>query len=87
LQEGEVEAIGSEKTQKIDVRIIAATNQSLETLIKENRFREDLYYRINGLRVQLPALREREDLDALIDHLLASISQEDSPSILTSEAR
>ncbi|MBA2174799.1 sigma 54-interacting transcriptional regulator [Halobacillus locisalis] len=61
LQEGEVEAVGSESTELIDVRIIAATNQQLEKLIEENRFREDLYYRINVVPIQIPPLRERGD--------------------------
>lgn len=87
LQEGEVEAIGSEKTQKIDVRIIAATNQSLETLIKENRFREDLYYRINVIPIKIPPLRERvEDIRVLAKFLLAKITKRTGKRVISFEA-
>ncbi|WP_249871278.1 sigma-54 interaction domain-containing protein [Oceanobacillus saliphilus] len=76
LQEGEVEAIGSEKTQKIDVRIIAATNQPLEKLIQENRFREDLFYRINVVQIKIPPLRERpEDIKVIANYLLGKITR------------
>lgn len=61
LQEGEVEPVGSEKTDQVDVRIIASTNQPLEKRIEEGTFREDLYYRINVIPIQIPPLRERED--------------------------
>ncbi|MBY5963678.1 sigma-54-dependent Fis family transcriptional regulator [Marinobacter nauticus] len=87
LQERTVTRLGEEKPRPVSFSLVCATHRNLDELMESGDFRSDLYYRINGLRVQLPALREREDLDALIDHLLASISQEDSPSILTSEAR
>ncbi|GAA0440057.1 sigma-54-dependent Fis family transcriptional regulator [Lentibacillus halophilus] len=75
LQEGEVEQIGSEKSQKVDVRIIAATNQSLETLVEQQRFREDLYYRINVLRLRIPPLRERrEDVRILAKYMIHKVS-------------
>lgn len=61
LQEGEIESIGSEAPKKVDVRIIAATNQPLEQLIKKQLFREDLFYRINVVQVFIPPLRERPD--------------------------
>jgi len=71
LQEGEIQAIGSEKTQQVDVRIIAATNQSLEKLIEENLFREDLFYRINVVPIRIPALRERpEDIRVIAKYIL-----------------
>src|SRR5699024_2221177 len=71
LQEREVERIGSEETRKIDVRIVTATNQSLEMLIKQNRFRKDLYYRINVVSITIPPLRERpEDSRVLAKYLL-----------------
>ncbi|KHE70352.1 sigma-54-dependent Fis family transcriptional regulator [Halobacillus sp. BBL2006] len=75
LQEGEVEAIGSVKPQQVDVRIIAATNQPLEKLIEDQRFREDLFYRINVVQVQVPPLRERpDDIRVLSKYLLQKVS-------------
>ena len=61
LQEGEIEKIGRQKNIPVDVRIIAATNRPLEKMIRENRFREDLYYRLNIVSIQIPPLREREN--------------------------
>ena len=68
LQEREVEPMGGTETHAVDVRIIAATNQRLETAIKQKAFREDLYYRLNVIPISLPPLRERkEDIPELID--------------------
>jgi two-component system, NtrC family, response regulator HupR/HoxA len=61
LQEGEVRAVGDSKVRKVDVRVIAATNQQLEAAVKERRFREDLYFRLNVLRLEMPPLRDRGD--------------------------
>jgi transcriptional regulator with PAS, ATPase and Fis domain len=61
LQESEVRAVGDTKTRKIDVRVIAATNQNLEASVKAGRFREDLFFRLNVLRLELPPLRARGD--------------------------
>ena len=66
IQEGEIERVGGTKPIKTDFRLIAATNVDLEKAVKEGRFREDLYYRINVIPIQLPPLRERiEDLPEL----------------------
>ncbi len=71
IQEGELRRIGENKAIKVDVRIIAATNQDLPISIAERRFRQDLYYRLNVARFQLPPLRERrEDIPPLVDHFL-----------------
>lgn len=71
LQEGEVRSVGSNQSRKIDVRMITATNKDLPALIKEGRFREDLYYRIHVIGIQLPPLRERkEDISLLAYHFL-----------------
>ncbi|MFG6115402.1 sigma-54 interaction domain-containing protein [Halobacillus sp. MO56] len=76
LQEGEVEAIGSVTPQKVDVRIIAATNQPLEELIAQQKFREDLFYRINVVQIDIPPLRKRpEDLRLLAKYLLEKVTE------------
>src|SRR5688572_5702723 len=75
LQEQEVEPLGSNKVVKVDVRVIAATSRDLRRLVGEGRFREDLFYRLNVLPIQLPALRERlGDLEALAESLLEGIA-------------
>ncbi|HEB90221.1 MAG TPA: sigma-54-dependent Fis family transcriptional regulator [Deltaproteobacteria bacterium] len=77
LQERTFEPVGSSKTMKVDVRVIAATHQDLPGLIEQGRFREDLYYRLNVLPVEVPALRDRiEDLPLLIHHFLDVARQE-----------
>jgi two-component system response regulator HydG len=68
LQESEVRAVGDSRTRKVDVRVIAATNQNLETAVREKRFREDLYFRLNVLRLELPPLRDRGDDVLLLAH-------------------
>ena len=71
LQEQEITRLGESATRKINVRIIAASNENLTELIKQNEFREDLYYRLAVVPVKLPALRERrEDIPLLIEHFL-----------------
>ena len=71
IQEREVEKLGSTKSIRIDVRIVAATNQNLEQMVDDRRFRADLYYRLNVFPIQLPALRERsEDIPLLVNHFV-----------------
>ncbi|MFV8756423.1 sigma 54-interacting transcriptional regulator [Nannocystaceae bacterium ST9] len=72
LQEGEVRRIGENRSRTIDVRVIAASNRALDQLVEQGKFRQDLYYRIHVVQLELPALRERrEDIPALIEHFLS----------------
>jgi len=76
LQEGEFERVGGTKTLKVDVRIVAATNRDLEREVKDGTFREDLYYRLNVMAINLPALRERaEDIPDVASFLVAKLSR------------
>jgi two-component system response regulator HydG len=71
LQEGEFERLGGTKTLRVDVRIVAATNQDLAQMVREKRFREDLFYRLNVITITVPPLRERrEDIRVLAQHFL-----------------
>jgi len=73
LQSGEIEKVGSSTPHKVDVRVVAATNKELESAVAEKKFREDLYYRLNVFRIDLPPLRERkEDIELLAAHFLAN---------------
>ncbi len=77
LQEQEVTPVGSSTAVKFDTRIIAATNKNLETEVTENRFREDLFYRLNVIEINLPPLRaRREDIPLLAKHFVAKIARE-----------
>ncbi len=77
LQERELRRVGGEKTIPVDIRVIAATNRDLRAEIAKKNFREELYYRLNVVLVELPALRERkEDIALLADHFLQNISQQ-----------
>src|SRR5882672_11047586 len=77
LQEGEVERLGSARTIKVDVRVIAATNKNLEEEIQRGEFREDLFFRLNVIPVQVPPLRERrEDIPLLVQHFAEHISRD-----------
>ena len=76
LQERAFERVGGNRTIQVDVRIVAATNQDLETLVEEKRFRKDLFYRLNVIPIVIPPLRDRRsDIPVLIDHFLARFNQ------------
>jgi two-component system nitrogen regulation response regulator NtrX len=89
LQEGEVERIGSQRTIQVDVRVIAATNKNLEDEIAKGSFREDLFFRLSVIPIQVPPLRERpEDVEPLVQHFIAHFSTEHNfrPKTLVPEA-
>lgn len=77
LEEREIERLGGDRTIKVDVRVIAATNQNLQELVREGRFREDLYYRINVVNLHIQPIRHRrEDLEPLIQHFIKKYCRE-----------
>jgi DNA-binding NtrC family response regulator len=74
LQEGEFEPVGSERTIRVDVRVLSATNRDLEKMIREDQFRQDLYYRLAVIPIRVPPLRERiDDIPALVEHFARAI--------------
>jgi two-component system NtrC family response regulator len=76
LQEREFEPLGAERTERIDVRVIAATNRDLRQMVAEGKFQEDLFYRLNVIPIELPPLRERrDDVPALVDHFVRKHAQ------------
>jgi DNA-binding NtrC family response regulator len=80
LQERKFERVGGSQTMEIDVRVVAATNRDLLRLAKEGKFREDLYYRLNVVKIDLPPLRERtEDIPLLAGHFLEKFSRPGAP--------
>jgi two-component system NtrC family response regulator len=90
LQEREIQRLGSNANIPVDVRIISATNRDLESRVREEAFREDLFYRLKVVTMSMPPLRERkEDLPALIDHFMEKFTMENKKNIkgITAEAR
>ena len=79
LQEGEVERLGSSRTIKVDVRVIAATNKDLEEEISAGRFREDLFFRLSVIPIHVPPLRERlDDIAGLVQHFVGQFTRENN---------
>lgn len=77
LQEKEIERLGDHRLRKVDVRVVTATNRNLEQLIDEGNFREDLYYRINVVSLNIPPLREHiDDMDILVDYFIARFNKQ-----------
>jgi formate hydrogenlyase transcriptional activator len=88
LQDGQFERLGSSKTLHVDVRVIAATNRNLESMVKDGKFREDLFYRLNVFPIHVPPLRERtEDIPALVRHILEELCKRMGRNIEGIEAR
>ena len=82
LQEGEFISLGDTVTKKVDVRIIAATNQDLLQRVQEKEFREDLYYRLNVINIKMPPLRDRkEDIPLLVKHFVEKYNKKESKQI------
>ena len=82
LQEGEIRRVGSNRTIKVDVRVIAATNRDIEEEVRTGRFRQDLMYRLNAVTIQLPPLRDRiEDISLLAQHFAKQVQTADSPPL------
>ena len=89
LQEGEIQRVGGTETIKVDVRVLAATNKDLEEIVKARSFREDLYYRLNVVRINMPPLRERpEDIPQIVDFVLQTLQKQKKTRVkkVTTEA-
>lgn len=88
LQEKEVTHVGGTRAIKVDVRVLAATNRDLEAMVKDGRFREDLYYRLNVIPVNVPPLRQRrDDIQVLMDYFLAKHGSPARPMRISAEAK
>ena len=84
MQEREFMRLGGVETIKVDVRVVAATNVDLRRAVEEGRFREDLFYRLNVIAVQLPPLRQRkEDIPALVQHFVDKYARENGKQVET----
>lgn len=88
LQERKFERVGGEQTIEVDVRVIAATNRNLEEEVKAGRFREDLFFRLNGIRIEVPPLRERkDDIPLLMNSFLTKFNKDNNKSIKGFDSR
>jgi DNA-binding NtrC family response regulator len=88
LQEKEIMRVGSTKAIKVDVRVLAATNRDLEAMVKDERFREDLYYRLNVIPINVPPLRQRrDDIQVLMEYFLVKHGTPSHPMKVSAEAK
>ncbi len=84
IQEGEIDPIGARRPVKVNVRLISATNRNMIEMVKDGKFREDLYYRLNVFPILIPPLRERtDDVEALINHFITRIAAEEGRKVRT----